>query len=321
MVSETLNELVTVSDELAVAIDKPAATPFALPKRHDLHPDLAAVLTGGALALGEQGVELGRIKEFTDNAKSRGLRLKVVVFGWHPGGHTWYATPLSHDPQAKVIVIDRLNRLSATELTVEAFLQRSIDAAREAIEEANREPEPEPEPVISEETGEPVPVVEKPKFRVVKVKLPESAGAKIVAGSRTEELDGETFAYIIWCMRGLEMISEEPAPDLDRWVARALRSCRLDAVPKKGADLKRYIEKFNALSKRDRAAKAPKAHLTPSWKLTAPGDWILAPNELAVLRRADKATPRRHVPTAAQTATWALWMELIASDEVLLHVH
>ena len=315
---ENLNELVTLSNELAELRGKPAPSPVALPQSPTLHPALASVLKTGALVF--QGVDPSRMNEFSTDARGRGMRRNAVVFGWHPKGHTWFAATENYGSDAVVLIIDRLNRLTTKEVSISELVDHCIEDTRATIAEVKLAAEDKRVIVPGGHSG---PFVPDPLMgrRPVRVVLPESDGAHVVADGRTEEFTGEELAYIRWCMSGLQIVSDGNAPDLSRWEARCLRSCRIESVPAEGdADRSRYDENWSRLTLRDRSAPGPVHHQVASFKFSAPGSWILAPNESEVLRRADMSTPPRHAPTADQKAIWAKWMSLVKAEVVELHV-
>jgi hypothetical protein len=325
---DTLNELETLSGMLALAKGKPAATPRAVPPNYSLHPELVALLTPGHLAVSCQGVDPSRIPELTANARSRGMRRKVLVFGWHPDGHVWFATPEGVTEDARVLVIQRRANLAADEITVADFAKICIQAARAAIAQTTETTErteihttTETNPTTDDTEASAAPGKAKAVMRRAKVVLPECAGVTVTADARTEALDAPDFAYIRWCMTELQLVIEEAPPELSRWEARSLHVCLLAEVPAPGhPDRARYDETWTRLTARDRAQPASVSHQIPSWKLAVPGSWILAPNELVTLRRCARSTPPRHVHTEAQAALWARWMALVTAEHVALYV-
>ncbi len=313
MVPDTLDELVSLSNELATLRGKPLAQPGTA--NVDLHPDLAKVLASGALTL--QGVDTKQMTKFSADARSRGMRRNAVVFGWPRAGTKWFASPEKHDAEARVWVINRLDRLSMRDLSLAEFVDLCIEEIRAEIVVQNTAPV-EPEIVVP---GTPAPAAARQGRRPLKVVLPESAGASVIADGRTEVLKGPELAYIFWCMTGLQMLSDGQPPDLSRWQERCLRACRIDKVPGKKAKARaEYDAHWARLTLRERSASGPVHHQVQGWKLTAPGSWILSPNESEVLRRAAHSTPPRHVPTEDQAAIWARWMAIVEADEVELHV-
>ena len=322
MVIEALNELITLSDELATLRDKPLAVPQTVPEFPTLHAELATVLASGIFAFRRAGVDATKVGEFTERARSNGLRRKVLIFGWHPRGHTWLATPLNFGPEPEILVLDRLNRLSATELTLPGFIQRCIEQTSEAITEEKAPKEVVPEPGQLRDLAAAEALLPPKPERQARVDLIDSGGATTIADGQTDELTGPELAYILWCLEKLGLISEDPTPDLSRWVRRCLRTTRLDEVPEEGGpNHALYLEHWDRLTLGDRSARGSETHQIPAWKFASHGFWVLAPAELAILRRAEKSRPHHHRPDEAQAATWARWSAIVLADHVELHVH
>lgn len=343
MVPETLNELLSISNELASLKGKPPQVSKPPPSNLDLHPDLVELLGTRAYALKRLGIDAHKVDELTEDARKRGLRRKVFVFGRGRRGATWYATPERKGKAAKILVIDRANRLATTELDLDGFVDHCIAKTKEAIEaekeaEAERQREAEKKAAAREaakavvkalpkvppptDTDAPVLPTKLRGTRKIKVRLPDSNGATVVADGTKTEFSPEDFAYIIWSMDALQILPEEPTPDLSRWERRCLRACRMDAVPAEGTkERAEYDAEWLRITTRDRSARTKASHGIPSWKLTASGVWILNDEELDTLRRAKLSTPPRHTPSKAQKALWKRWTELAAASAVELHVH
>lgn len=322
MVPDTLSELVTVSNELAGLLGKPEAAPQSHAEATYLHPDLLSVLSCGAIALTRQGIDLTRVDEYTKKARNRGMRQNMVVFGWHPNGTTWFAAPLNHGNSSTIVKIDRENRLACSDLSLDSFVADSITLVHAAIEKANA-PAPEPRRPVRAQSDNDVPsaIPDLPKMRINKVALPDVNGATVLSGDQSETFSAEELGYVLWSLRALKLTCEDPTPDLSRWEARCIRACRIDAVPAKGdASYDEYTKQWQRITRRDRSAPGSVGYQVPSYKLSAPGEWILAPGELAVLRRAKHAKAPRHRPNAEQAAIWARFSALCDADDVELHV-
>ena len=158
-------------------------------------------------------------------------------------------------------------------------------------------------------------------MRLNKVRLPEVNGLTITAGEQSGTFSPEEHGYLLWSLRALKLTCEDPTPDLSRWEARCLRACRIDAVPAEGdASYEAYQAQWNRITLRDRSAAGSVTYQVPNYKVSAPGHWIFAAGELAVLRRATQAKAPRHRPTAEQAAIWARFTALCVADDVQLHI-
>ena len=316
MVSEEQDEFLTLSNELAAKAGVPAAVPQTVPINTPLHPDLTELVASGVLALRRLGVDLSKMMDWSADARKRGQRRRSFVFGWHPKGHTWFAAPEIHDGTARVWVINRLDGLSAQDLSLDEFKAYVNEQTREAISDVVQAV------VEEEQKAEGThPSQRKPEMRIARVVIPENEGCKVQVDDQVETLNAEELGYIRWCMAELKMLQTGNAPDLTRWEDRCLRSSRLDAVPAPGhADRPTYDKNWNRITLRDRTATGSVSYQVASWKFAVPGAWVLDKGELAILRRADKSTPPRHRPNAEQKAIWGRWMAMVKADLVELHI-
>lgn len=313
MVVEKLTELNALSEELARRLGREPYTPQRPPGHDLLHPQLVEVLGSGAYVWQEQGIDLARVRELTDKAHQRGLR-QVWVFGWHPKGHTWWAAPLYHGERVEILEIDRHGRLAETELTLDGFVDRVAEQTRATIDRLDR-----PAPERAEAAAD-LPAAPK-KMRIARVELPESAGATVAAGGRTERFSGEELGYLIWSLDGLQMLADDEPPDLSAWDDRTLRRLGLDEPPSEAdAAYPEYRATWRRLSRRDRSAPTSDRGRVARHKLSETGSWVLAPNELAMLRRNEQAKAPRHRPSDEQAAIWTRFMDLCREDEVELLV-
>ncbi|NCG17937.1 MAG: hypothetical protein GWP91_02865, partial [Rhodobacterales bacterium] len=281
-----------------------------------LHPDLIEVAGSGVFALRRLGVNLSQMLDWSKDARKRGQRRRAFVFGWHPKGHTWFAAPEIHDGTARVWVINRLDGLSVQDLSLDEFKACVNVYTREAltvVAQALVEEEQKAEGIH--------PSQRKPEMRIARVVIPENEGCTVQVDDQVETLNADELGYIRWYMAELKILETGKAPDLTRWQDRCLRSSRLDAVPAPGhADRSAYDQNWNRITRSDRTASGAVSYQVASWKFAAPGSWVLAEAELAILRRADQSTPRRHSPSAEQKAIWGRWMAMVKADLVELHV-
>lgn len=328
MVHEALTELVDLSNELADLRGKPHAAPVSLPDPHDLPDELATVLASGALVFKLQGIDVNRIDEFTARARKRGFRRRIRIFGWHPKGHTWFGVPQNKTVEPRVLVIHRLEGLRTEELDIDEFVQLCIERTRSAIARARAakvaKKEKAEAAAEAKATGsdnrDPVTGHVRKKVRHVKVVLPEAGGMAVWADGDEHAFSPEEHAYLVWSLEQLTLLSGDEAPDLSRWERRCLRRSGLDAVPTEGADLALYEKNWLDITTRDRTAPGSVSHQVAGYKVQTPGAWILDSNELAILRRAEKATPPRHKPSKAQKAIWKRFAKLMKADQIELRV-
>lgn len=135
-------------------------------------------------------------------------------------------------------------------------------------------------------------------------------------------LEGSEMTYVRWRLAALELLEPTQAPDLGRWLGRALRRARLDAVPERDSEAWAAWEQiWLRLTARDRAQPGPSAHQLAAHKLRA-GRWIFGPSELGLLRRVHPGRPPGHRPSEAEVRAWQRWGQILdqAGDELELEI-
>ncbi|HHO54178.1 MAG TPA: hypothetical protein ENK18_25735 [Deltaproteobacteria bacterium] len=112
------------------------------------------------------------------------------------------------------------------------------------------------------------------------------------AGSSLE-LEPSLGAYLVWRLRESGVLEPSDAPELGRWTRRLLRRHDLEVEP--GPEHLAYWEDWAALTEGERARRAAQPGRVPSFKLAAPGRWILAEGEGALLAEALRQPILYHV--------------------------
>ncbi|TNE85175.1 MAG: hypothetical protein EP330_27645 [Deltaproteobacteria bacterium] len=320
VVVENLDALVATCKELDERLGKSSPAPAPAPGHELLHPALVEVLRAPASAWKAQGIDMRQVREFTERAKSRGFRKKALIFGAHPKGHTYWAVPLYHGDTVEILRFDRHNGLAQTELTLEQFVDAVHEDVRHTLEKLDTVQQV-PASRTAEEVAAAPPEIQKPKMRTVRVELPETDGATITAGDRTETFSGEELGYLIWSLQALQLLTDEEAPDLSSWEHRALRRGRLESVPGPGdAGYESYRETWLRISRRDRIQAHPDG-IVAGYKLLASGEWLLGETERDMLRRNQKAKAPRHRPNKEQAAIWKRFVAICDADEVCITVN
>lgn len=116
-------------------------------------------------------------------------------------------------------------------------------------------------------------------------------------GRERLQLPLEVAGYLAWRAGAAEVLQLMPAPDLGRWTRRLLRRHQLLRLPDEDHA---YWDEWRRLTHAERARTAEDARKIVSYKLLAPGRWLLVDPEPQLLSTALRDQLAHHAPTNAQ---------------------
>lgn len=121
-------------------------------------------------------------------------------------------------------------------------------------------------------------------WRDLRLRIPDdwvAPGGHVVEIGGVELTDAQVARLLTAVGRRLDAAGK--APDLERWTWRAVRRAGLDAPPAPGSEhWDRYHATWLELSARDRAQPGTGGKVA-AWRFRTPGDWIVPPEECAIL--------------------------------------
>ncbi|MEZ4241626.1 MAG: hypothetical protein R3F59_36855 [Myxococcota bacterium] len=139
--------------------------------------------------------------------------------------------------------------------------------------------------------------------------------AALVTPARTVPISPALAHYLWWRLAWLEVSAAAPAPDLSRWTERLLRRHGLREPP--AADHP-YWDEWRERTRAERAQPPPGRGTVATFKLAAPGRWILVPDERTALADALRSRIERHeVPPALADAVQDIVLSLVGPEEVV----
>lgn len=110
---------------------------------------------------------------------------------------------------------------------------------------------------------------------------PTRGPTHLSSGDQHLDVDPTLAGYVAWRARASEGLVQADAPDLTRWSSRLLRRYRIRRPPTEDPDHDYWAE-WKRLTRAERAARPDPQHIA-SFKLHAPGRWLLDPDEAQLL--------------------------------------